>query len=325
MKYKLRFISSNVSGYDEIGRWYSFADDSDYVYASQRDQNIYYSYDLKLMILNKNIIGYFYGLDYYCLENKSYANQYEKVYELFELGVMTSNKSKEYCVQFVRYLISIASKKGCKKLIIKKHTSDFEIFIELCLKEFEMIENDGYLIFNIANQKVLRNEKNLIYIENDFISFKDLLFFKDNGFKLYKRKCVLKVNNHTITVDRKSGKVSFLNHQVLFSKEKLYSGIAMIIDILQSYIAEVFTFNVKIVDSQNHFYFLDAAYKDVAIVLATDISSLTRDNKELVRAITDSLIYNKVKVYSVSYDQIVGTAYSYPFIDKKTLTKMLNK
>lgn len=312
----IKIIDSDVCTFHEVGNWYTHLKQNSITYVSEKHQSISYNCDCKLIIANNTIIGYFFAIDKYILDNSYPFDKYDKVYEIFDMSIDYENQSLDIFLKTFDYIIDLAKNKGCKKIIIRINHDDFKTFYDICLDKINMSINNNYLYYKIDEYKILENEKYIIPQDEDKLDLLEVAYLLRQGFNVNQTKCERIINNIKISINRKSGCISFLNYHFDFNKNKFYNLIYFIIETINNDNINKVCFN-KLVNN----YLIDAILDDNAIFFNMNFYELLSKKHDFIYILKDENI-NIVKCYNVTFDELFGLGVSNSYLE---VDKILNK
>ena len=308
----LIIIDGDVSSFFEIGSWYTHLDKKDITYIKDKNQNIPYASDLKLILFNDNLVGYSYGISYYKFISDDLFNKYDKVYELLDFSIDSDSYNKEICICILDYLLSLVSNKGCNKLIIKKTYEEFNTFYEICKSTLKLKENKSYLYKDL---KIILSEQDKLLIpsNNHILDLLHITYLKELGLDLYKDECLLSLNEITVKVKRTNGEISFLGCHFKYEKNKFYNFLYFIVESITNK-------SIKSVAFLKGYAYID----DTAILFDKSFDELLKEKNELVYVLKENGI-KKIKCYNVTFNEYLMLSTANSFMDIDTIIKIYKK
>ncbi len=191
----------------DIGGWITSYDwiKMGYEYSEYENKYSDISY---VMVINKEIYGYFLAYNEVVMDNNSILPLYGKSLVLFDFAVDIRTYSK-YTKIFINFMIRYAKQNGYNVITIRK-IDKYSLFNNFIIKNFKAREESDKLYIMIENPVISSCKKHLTVYENDKVELQELYFLYDLNFDILKTVCKIKLNdNDEIRIDRLTGLVSF--------------------------------------------------------------------------------------------------------------------
>lgn len=199
---------AGVCDAESFGDWYKDNDEKMLVYKSNKNECILYSDSIFYMKKNGCVVGYFIVKKAINLEKQHTLNYGDFFIKLLDFGIDSKSVKKDSKV-LINYLINYAKKIGCHAIEVKTN-EDFKPFYHFITSNYKAkTYNDGLYIL-VQNPNKISGERYFKPLEGDAITFHDLSFLYNLNFKVFKNKCVLKLNeSKIISVNRLTGEIEF--------------------------------------------------------------------------------------------------------------------
>ena len=162
-----------------------------------------YGYDFVNVIGNRQIHGYYVGIDRFCL----LTNGYGKEYLLYEYAVFDDEDPETVNELLFRHLLTLAKVTGCSRITFIKRGGN-SLFTDYFL-EHGFRECDESLELSIEGAALSNRDKLVLPTEEDALGFKELFFLREQGFILDSEKCYFEAAGEWIVIDRRSGACHF--------------------------------------------------------------------------------------------------------------------
>ena len=190
----------------EIGEWCSYLDEEDYTYSFDRNQQLTYSHDYYLALVDRDICGYFIGYDANILEDNAYGKKYDREFVILDTSSDCGNGSEYLQTKIFEYAKKVAIDKECNFVTLQRSEDTFGNIYRLC-KDLGFVEIDGKFVLSTGFTQDYDN--GFFPKFGEILTREELFELEEMGFvsKPYELVCSLR-NGGVMTVDKETGRVN---------------------------------------------------------------------------------------------------------------------